>query len=159
MHMDKQWTISLAYGSNLNVDDMKKRCPDGEVIGKGILSGYRLLFKGEEKNAFLTIEKKEGSTVPVGLWRLTPEDEVSLDEYEEYPLMYDKVDLPVKTEEREVVHAMAYVMRKQYEDNREYNLPSSDYLQTVIEGYRSFGFDVVYLLEALEKSIRNLEIE
>lgn len=42
--MDKQWTISLAYGSNLNVDDMKKRCPDGEVIGKGILSGYRLLL-------------------------------------------------------------------------------------------------------------------
>ncbi|MFH5835604.1 gamma-glutamylcyclotransferase family protein [Proteiniclasticum sp. C24MP] len=156
--MNEKWTISLAYGSNLNVDDMKKRCPDAEIIGSGTLYGYRLLFKGEEKNAFLTIEKKEGSTVPVGLWRLTPEDEVSLDEYEEYPLMYDKVDLPVKMADGEVMHAMAYVMRKEYEDNREYNLPSSDYLQTVIEGYRNFGFDVVDLLEALEKSIRNLEI-
>lgn len=120
----------------------------GKSSGKGY---YRVID--------FSFEKKEGSTVPVGLWRLTPEDEVSLDEYEEYPLMYDKVDLPVKTEEGEVVHAMAYVMRKEYEDNREYNLPSSDYLQTVIEGYRSFGFDVVYLLEALEKSIRNLEID
>lgn len=159
MHMCEKWTISLAYGSNLNVEDMKKRCPDGEVIGKGMLSDYCLLFKGEEKNAFLTIERKEGSMVPVGLWRLTLEDEVSLDEYEEYPLMYDKVDLPVKTEDGGVVHAMAYIMRKEYEDNRAYNLPSSDYLQTVIEGYRRFGFDVVYILEALEKSIRKMEIE
>ena len=58
--MSEKRTISLAYGSNLNMVDMKKRCPDGEVIGKGILSDYRLLFKGEEKNAFLTIEKRKG---------------------------------------------------------------------------------------------------
>src|SRR5690554_3570129 len=132
-------TVSLAYGSNLNVDDMKKRCPDAKIIGKGILMDHRLLFKGEEKNAYLTIEKKEGSMVPVGLWRLTPEDEAALDEYEEYPLMYDKVELPVTDEQGEVVFAMAYVMRKEFEDNRQFNLPSSDYLQTVIEGYRNFG--------------------
>ena len=155
--MNEKYTVSLAYGSNLNIEDMRKRCPDAEIIGTAILENYRLLFKGEEKDAFLTIEKKEGADVPVGLWKLTPSDEIALDEYEEYPQMYYKVDLPVKTEKGEVIFAMAYVMRKDYEDNHEFNLPSSEYLQSVIEGYRDFNFDGGYLLDALEKSIRNLE--
>lgn len=155
--MNEKHTISLAYGSNLNIEDMRKRCPEAEIIGAGILENYRLLFKGEEKDAFLTIEKKEGSVVPVGLWKLSPSDEISLDVYEEFPQMYYKVDLPVKTEKGETIFAMAYVMRKDYEDNHEFNLPSSDYLQSVIEGYRNFKFDGRYLLDALEKSIRNLE--
>jgi len=157
--MNEKYTISLAYGSNLNIEDMRERCPEAEIIGTGILENYRLLFKGEEKDAFLTIEKKEGAVVPVGLWKLSPSDEISLDEYEEYPQMYYKEDLPVKTEKGEVIFAMAYVMRKDYEDNHEFNLPSSEYLQSVIEGYRNFKFDGGYLLDALEKSIRNLEKE
>lgn len=155
--MNDKYTISLAYGSNLNIEDMKERCPEAEIIGTGILENYRLLFKGDEKEAFLTIEKKEGSVVPVGLWKLSPSDEIALDEYEEYPQMYYKENLPVKTEKGEVIFAMAYVMRKDYEDNHEFNLPSSEYLRSVIEGYKNFKFDGGYLLDALEKSIRNLE--
>ena len=35
----------LAYGSNLNVKQMKSRCPDARVLGIGEIEGYRLLFK------------------------------------------------------------------------------------------------------------------
>ncbi len=150
--MEEKYTISIAYGSNLNIEDMRERCRDAEIIGSGVLENHQLLFKGEEKNAYLTIEKKEGAMVPVGLWKISPSDEIALDEYEEYPLMYDKVELPVKTETGEVINAVAYIMRKEYEDNHEFNLPGSDYLQSVIEGYRNFRFDGIYVLEALEKA-------
>ena len=33
----------LAYGSNLNVEQMKKRCPDAVVVGTAVLDGYRLM--------------------------------------------------------------------------------------------------------------------
>lgn len=35
--MNEEYTISLAYGSNLNIEDMKERCPEAEIIGTGIL--------------------------------------------------------------------------------------------------------------------------
>ncbi len=109
--MEDKFTISIAYGSNLNIEEMSERCREAEIIGAGVLENYQLLFKGEEKNAYLTIEKKEGAVVPVGLWKITPSDEIALDEYEEYPLMYDKVELPVKTDSGDMIHAVAYIMK------------------------------------------------
>jgi len=34
----------FAYGSNLDLAQMKIRCPSSELISKGSLSGYRLTF-------------------------------------------------------------------------------------------------------------------
>ena len=36
----------LAYGSNLNVPQMRMRCPWARVVGTAELQGWRLLFKG-----------------------------------------------------------------------------------------------------------------
>ena len=49
----------LAYGSNLNLSEMKEKCPFYKVIGRMFLYNYMLSFKGEE-TGFLTIEPKEG---------------------------------------------------------------------------------------------------
>ena len=54
----------LAYGSNLNLSEMKEKCPFYKVIGRMFLYNYMLSFKGEE-TGFLTIEPKEGSVVPI----------------------------------------------------------------------------------------------
>lgn len=61
--MDKR--LYVAYGSNLNVEQMKYRCPTAKVYGMGILKDYKLLFKGTPHNAYLTIEAAAGSRVPV----------------------------------------------------------------------------------------------
>ena len=34
----------FAYGSNLDLLQMKRRCPSSKLISKGSLSGYRLTF-------------------------------------------------------------------------------------------------------------------
>ena len=36
----------LAYGSNLNLEQMKYRCPTAKPIGKMNLKDYRLVYKG-----------------------------------------------------------------------------------------------------------------
>lgn len=64
----------LAYGSNLNVEQMKKRCPDAVVVGIAVLDGYRLMFKGSKTGSYLTIEKAKGHQVPLGVWEVSKRD-------------------------------------------------------------------------------------
>ena len=54
----------IAYGSNLNTEQMKMRCPDAQLIGTSAIGGCELMFKGSGTGAYLTIEPREGSSVP-----------------------------------------------------------------------------------------------
>ena len=38
--------LYVAYGSNLNMSQMKDRCPTAEFVGTGIIQNYELQFKG-----------------------------------------------------------------------------------------------------------------
>ena len=73
----------LAYGSNLNKEQMQKRCPGAVPVGAMVLKGYELRFRGP-----LTIVKKKGGRVPLGIWQVSEEDEKSLDRYEGFPMVY-----------------------------------------------------------------------
>jgi len=75
----------IAYGSNLNINQMKRRCPTARVIGTGFIEDYELLFKGSKTGGYLTIEKAEGKSLPVAIWKVTELDEQALDRYEGYP--------------------------------------------------------------------------
>lgn len=80
----------IAYGSNLNIRQMRIRCPHARVIGTAVINDYELLFKGSRTGAYLTIEPKEGGEVPVVVWEVTESDEAALDRYEGYPVFYYK---------------------------------------------------------------------
>lgn len=75
----------LAYGSNLNLEQMAKRCPTAKLVGVGLLEDYRLIFR-----YYLTIEKQKGSVVPFALWEIDEESEQMLDYYEGFPHFYRK---------------------------------------------------------------------
>ena len=60
----------LAYGSNLNVRQMKLRCPTARVVGTAEIKDYELLFKGSQTGSYLTIEPKKGGIVPVAVWEV-----------------------------------------------------------------------------------------
>ena len=61
--------LYVAYGSNLNREQMRYRCPTAKFVGTGIIEGYELQFKGALHGACATIAPKEGAAVPVGIWR------------------------------------------------------------------------------------------
>lgn len=142
----------LAYGSNLNLSQMALRCPGARRIGTGTIDGYELLFKGSKTGAYLTIEKRDGARVPVGIFQVTPSDEERLDHYEGYPIFYYKTEVSIKMtggkRKGSLVPAFIYIMH----EDRKLGIPSSRYVSTCMEGYDDFGFDKSLLREAVKRS-------
>lgn len=134
----------LAYGSNLNLEQMKFRCPNARKVGTLMLKDYELEFR-----LYLTINKKKGSEVPIGIWEVSPSDERRLDIYEGYPTFYRKEYIPIEVDGKKV-EALIYIMN----DVRMVEPPSKVYMKTCIQGYKDFSFDLKYLKEALERSIQ-----
>lgn len=143
----------IAYGSNLSIEQMKVRTPDAVIVGTGILKGWRLLFR-----TYATIKKCAGYEVPVLVWKISPQDEKSLDRYEGYPHFYVKRNLKIAVTSLDGLDlgeltAMAYIMTKKAVNDRSFRpLPSHYYYGVLCEGYRNFGFDKRILLEALSEA-------
>lgn len=143
----------IAYGSNLNISQMFTRCPDAEIAGIAEIRDYELLFKGSKTGAYLTIEKKKGGIVPVAVWQVSKADEKRLDRYEGYPAFYYKTDMRLKMETdngTKEVDAFVYIMHEE----RVLGIPSRYYVETCIDGYEDFGFDIEYLRQAVNRSRR-----
>ena len=138
----------IAYGSNLNIEQMKHRCSQAVVIGRAYLNDYQLVFRGPNGGAVATIEKKEGEFVPVGIWQISESDESSLDKYEGWPLLQRKDTFEVKVND-ETIEAMAYVMN----EGRSLGGPSQEYLKTILRGYDDFNFyhDKIRLHDAADR--------
>lgn len=142
--------LYVAYGSNLNFEQMKHRCPTAKLYDTGIIEGYELQFKGEPSCAFATIAPKENASVPVAVWEIQPRDEMALDRYEGYPSHYFKQNVPVQLGSEEV-NAMVYIMNLK----RQFGMPSPYYYQTVLEGYHDCGLDINVLDQAIRDSAQN----
>lgn len=142
--------LYVAYGSNLNKEQMRYRCPTAKYVGTGELQGYELQFKGRERSAFATIGRKDGANVPVGLWEIQARDERALDMYEGFPSHYFKRDVQVQMGNREV-SAMVYIMNPRMN----FNLPSPSYYATVHQGYKDCGLDTAALERALQDSTQH----
>lgn len=133
----------IAYGSNLNVNQMLQRCPDAIVVGSTVIQDYKLTFRGNSRSGVANIEPCRGECVPVGIWAVSQTDEAALDWYEGYPRLYTKQFFVVKVRGR-MVEAMAYVMTP----GHKIEPPSKRYLDTILEGYADFRFRTVPLMDA-----------
>ena len=142
----------IAYGSNLNVRQMLRRCPGARVLGTAVLTGWELLFKGSGTGSYLTIEECEDGMVPVVVWEVTASDEAALDRYEGFPNFYYKRDIRLKykgirTGKRRTVTAFAYIMHR----DRPVGVPSNFYMRTCLDGYNTFRFNKNILIDAYNK--------
>ena len=141
----------LAYGSNLNVEQMKRRCPGASIAGTSAIPGYELLFKGSKSGSYLTIEPAPRMKVPVAVWAVTESDEAALDRYEGYPAFYYKRDVKVSLDGAPFPNetkAFVYIMH----ESRPLGTPSDYYVQTCLEGYDAFGFSHQFIYDALKRS-------
>jgi len=150
--MQKRYYI--AYGSNLNIDQMRFRCQDARIIGTAQLNGWELLFKGSKTGSYLTIEERDGGCVPVAVWEVSEADEKNLDRYEGCPIFYYKKELTlnitgIRTGKVRRRRAFVYIMH----EDRPLGIPSSMYMRVCLEGYNDFGFDREILANAYRKSL------
>ena len=151
--MDMKGRIYIAYGSNMSMEQMKFRCPEAQLLGTGLLEGWRLMFKGSLTGAYATIEREKGCTVPILLWRISAADEERLDRYEGFPSFYYKRTIQaVKTDEHGIrtglTRGMAYIMHEE----RKLGAPSIHYLRILEQAYKEFGFDAEILGDAYDYS-------
>ena len=143
----------IAYGSNLNLADMKKRCPEAVLVGIGLLPNYRLVFKGIRDNySYLTIEKEDNCTVPIGIFELEKNNIKQLDCYEGYPNLYHRKMMNIKLGNT-LVTGLIYIMN----DNYTYHLPSRTYLRTCFEGYKDFSFNSNFLAIAYQTTKKEMK--
>ena len=75
----------FAYGSNMNHEHMKMRCPKSKYLGPFELPGYKLVFR-----SVADVQQSKGDSVLGALFEITDECERSLDRYEGYPNLYTK---------------------------------------------------------------------
>jgi len=139
--------LYIAYGSNLNLKQMARRCPTATVVGATVIKNYRLLFRGGHDSAVATIEPAKGEEVPVLIWELTPADEEALDRYEGWPFLYRKETLKVRLNGQQV-RAMVYIMN----EGRPLGTPGCYYYSVILEGYQTAGFNVDILRKAVSDS-------
>ncbi len=150
--MDKRYYA--AYGSNLNEEQMKDRCSDATKVGVAALNNYELLFKGSNSGNYLTVDFKVGSKVPIGVWEISAADEEELDYYEGCSGNFyykDEVELEVILNEAKEIKKLKCLIYKMPE-GRVVGAPTQDYVDRCLVGYRDFGFDERYILEAKVKS-------
>ena len=138
--------LYFAYGMNTNTEEMAYRCPGARALGKAILPGYRFEFK-----SFATIVPSPGENVEGVLWTITEPDEVALDMLEGYPEFYDKKTVSVEHDNQSYI-AMTYIMGPREQGHA----PSDGNYSMVSEGYQSFGLSQQQLLDAKNRSIKDI---
>ena len=132
--------LYFAYGSNLNLFQMKRRCKDSIFLKKYELKGYRLNFRSKYRAA--DIEKSKNSLVPGALFEISKSDEKKLDVYEDYPILYKKLYFTYYNKT-----VMTYIMV----NKTEFRYPTERYLNVVKRGYKDCKLDTKYLKIALQK--------
>ncbi|MDA7719243.1 gamma-glutamylcyclotransferase [Candidatus Pelagibacter sp.] len=130
--------LYFAYGSNLNLFQMKRRCKDSIFLKKINLKDFRLTFRSKYRAA--DIEPKKNSIVPGGLFEISKSDEKKLDVYEDFPNLYKKYYFYYYGK-----RVMTYTMVKK----SVFKFPTERYLNIVKRGYKDCGLDNKYLQKGL----------
>ena len=146
--------LYAAYGTNMDPDQMMKRCPHSPVRGSGWLAGWRLTFGGEEvgwEGSLATIVEEPGSTVYVMLYDVTRTDEEQLDSWQGAPLStYNKIKVRVSTLDGDVL-AWTYVLNA-YEGG----LPSARFLGLIADAAEAAGAPDDYVADLRSRPCRTL---
>lgn len=139
----QQKQLYIAYGSNINLEQMAFRCSHSKVVGTSEIKDFELEFRG-----VATIVPNKGAAVPVLIWKLDERDLPTLNQYEGWPRLYrqEKMEFELngKTFER-----MAYLM-----NYGKITPPSQEYYNTILQGYRENALDESFLQKALENSFQ-----
>ena len=128
--------LYFAYGSNLNHHQMKNiRCFGSKYLKSFFLKDYKMIFSHPNKlNKFgyANIVKKKASKVAGAIWKITKDHEKILDNYEQFPNIYQKEHFYL--EEKKI---MFYIMNKYFIKN-----PPNSYVETINKGYEDCNIEL-----------------
>lgn len=145
----------FAYGSNMDAEQMARRCWGSRLIGPAELPGYRLAFVGHSASwggGVATVVPDAVGTVEGLLWEISQRDLEQLDRCEGlWAGIYRRRSvrcLPLKASGRSR-SAVVYVC-----NSRALTPPSKSYLGLIERAYRAHGLDEALLRSAVAKASR-----
>lgn len=130
--------LYFAYGSNLNMAQMEKRCPDSVPITKVKLKGYKLVF-----NRVADIVESEKDLVYGAIYDVSYRDIKKLDAYEAYPRLYDRIYVEVEDDDGGIHKAFVYVMVVKGRGE-----PAENYYNTIKQGFKDWNLPMQSLINA-----------
>lgn len=146
--------LYVAYGSNLNKEQMMFRVPGAKPFGKGYIHNWKLDFHGNDGNAYATISQYTGGKVPVVLWELSDKQELIMDRYEGFPNSYYKKKIAVYVKGKKHFGTV-YIMN----ESRKVARPSRKYVNTIRVGYADFELDMDYFTDALRRNSEDFYLD
>jgi gamma-glutamylcyclotransferase (GGCT)/AIG2-like uncharacterized protein YtfP len=136
--------LYFAYGSNMDAQAMRTRCPKSSPLGLARLAKHRTFVM---EDGYASVQTDAHAMVHGVLYDLALSDVASLDRYEEVARgLYRKITQPVLRMGAAPVRALVYVGRSQSAGQ-----PGLDYWQGVLKAARDWALpdDYVSYLEAL----------
>jgi gamma-glutamylcyclotransferase (GGCT)/AIG2-like uncharacterized protein YtfP len=146
--------LYAAYGTNLDPDQMRERCPHSPSRGAGWLVGWRLTFGGEDlgwEGALATVVEDAGDQVFVMVYDVPEHDEAALDAWEGADSgLYSKIRVRVQTLAGEEL-CWLYVL-----DGYEGGLLSARYLGLMADAAEKAGAPDDYVASLRGRSCRTV---
>jgi len=139
--------LYFAYGANLNLRDMRRRCPQATPVSTATLSGYRLVFR-----LYADIVPDANGVVHGALYQLTPACVRALDAFEGEG--YSKLNVKVDTVADGPRDAMAYVLGK-----GDVTPPQLEYFTVIARGYADWKLDPDILRRARFATLHPQKLE
>jgi hypothetical protein len=142
--------LYFAYGSNLWLEQMQRRCPDHRLIGLGCLEGYRWFITSR---GYASILLMPGNYVLGIVYELSVNDEISLDICEGVEQgKYYKQQLPVLIAgiEKPCMTYIDFVIEE--------GVPHSEYILRINKGIRDAGLPKQYVEQYLSSYLPVIDL-
>lgn len=151
---ENQIALYFAYGSNINMQQMKRRCPSAKPVSRGELDGYQvkfLLHSVKWGGGVAGIEPEPGGKVEGFVYQMSNNDLETLDTFENVKKgRYYRKKMNISLSDGRRIRAWVYFPNP---DPKGPFPPSKKYLKTVIEGARDHEFpeEFIRYLESLSQ--------
>lgn len=133
--------LYFAYGSNINVKQMKQRCPSTEFYSHATLKGYKLVFPRQSarwSGGVAGIEPSSKEYVEGVVYSISTEDLKRLDDFEGVPDgRYYRKKIRVTLADGKEIDTWIYFASPEGIGDF---LPSRKYIETIIEGAKEHHF-------------------
>ncbi len=135
----------FAYGSNLWRAQMRRRCPEHQLRGRGVLRGYRWIITAR---GYASVVEADGEAVHGLVYSLSVADEQALDGYEGVQAgHYRKATLPVELEgERKA--CLVYMDPIEAEGS-----PGAEYVHRINRGLADAGLPADYVTRVVRRFV------
>ena len=131
--------LYFAYGSNMNRPQMNFRCKSSRAVAIAKLPNWKFLINSR---GVATVVPKNGKVAYGVVWAISRDNERSLDYYEGVrEKIYSKSEVEILIEEKKI-STLIYIA-----ENQSPGVPRKGYLETVIDGAKSFNAHKDWLSE------------